>query len=219
MRQRLLPESTQRPRQTRALSMRYVRPRRRESRRSLPGRHVPHGFTLRQHGYRASVCDVPRRLGRRGGRPMRRAHEKLRARALLRRSVAPLRSAGEACGSEWATGCKPPLYCTGAPGVCRLPGNLGDSCDPTSMCASGLVCDTDKKVCSEITWAGPGEQCDGWLTLCRRGNCPHATPFDSHICPVVVAEGEACGTAGRDCDEGSVCFGGKCIATNAVDCH
>lgn len=136
----------------------------------------------------------------------------------LTRRCVPLRGLGEPCGSNWVTGCVPPLYCSDAPGVCAAPGKVGDPCEFAAQCSAGLACDYTTNRCSEVEWNPPGAPCDAGAHLCRTGECQTSTLGMANFCPFVVAEGQACEDQ-HVCDEGSVCFGGKCVGSNSVECR
>jgi hypothetical protein len=136
----------------------------------------------------------------------------------------PLADLGEPCGSQYVTGCKPPLFCTGAPGTCKAPGETGAACNGEGECASGLGCAFQQQRCTPITWVAPGDVCDD-VGLCLRGSCvpddhgPGGAPFPGH-CPLFPADGARCATTIPDsCEEPSTCFDGTCQPLHSIRCE
>jgi hypothetical protein len=134
------------------------------------------------------------------------------------RRCVPLRDVDETCGSKWVTGCKPPLYCTAVGGVCTAPHPVGEPCEYNSQCVPGAVCDFTTKHCANLVWGEPGAPCDGGSNGCRTGNCVTSPPGRTSFCPIVVGVGEGC-DIDHQCDEGSLCFDGKCVGNYAISCQ
>jgi hypothetical protein len=170
---------------------------------------------------------------------------------------APLAVGGAACGEgsrDYTGGCEPPAACVGLPGSRKCSsGAKGAFCLTDTECARGLGCVPGPCIgpsarvgcapsgtCQPVTWASPGEACDGFVRRCLRGGCP--TMFGqlpdgglaSGVCPQVVADEAPCSVAtlgaGPSCDVFAECFdptgpagranaAGKCVLQGAHACR
>ncbi len=130
---------------------------------------------------------------------------------------APLGDLGQPCGTQYPTGCKPPLLCSGAPGTCKAPGEIGAPCQSDIDCASALVCAYEEKRCRPITWVTPGGFCDD-VQRCLRGSCGADFPFPTQ-CPLMRPAGASCVPNQDTCEEASVCFEGTCRPLHSIRCE
>jgi hypothetical protein len=166
---------------------------------------------------------------------------------------AALGDAGAACGEGASPpgnpgGCAAPLACVGLQGMatCSL-GGAGAFCLRDVDCAAGLGCipgpcsPTIARIgcgasgtCGPVTWAAPGQPCDGYSTRCLVGDCgaPRLTPPrvgpDGGVmmltCPAVTADGQPCAA---QCDTLAECFAtdsdaggtGACVLPDGVVCR
>ena len=149
--------------------------------------------------------------------------------AAPRKECFPLGKLGERCMGSGAVGCVTPLRCVGTRQTCQAPAPEGGACTnsfATRECATGFGCDNG--VCKPITWAEPGEPCDGSSKLCRLATCPRPTfqGAPPSTCPSVIADGMPC-TAGDVCDGDSHCVNegtqgpvttGVCKSLSSVMC-
>ncbi len=151
--------------------------------------------------------------------------------------------AGETCHREAGRRrCGDGLYCAGEPGeqrcvpllgegsasnplnvcagglvcpdeICVPPAELGDDCETTEACGSGLTCHPVSGTC-----VGPvqlGEQCEfadeQWLQCAGEAFC------GDEGCEPRLPPGSACGSAGSDaCSFGSRCSRGVCFESDAL---
>ena len=169
-----------------------------------------------------------------------------------------LGDAGALCG-EGATppgdpgGCMAPLSCIGDPGMatCGL-GASGAFCLDDDDCAAGLGCVpgscggegvvvrigcSASGTCQPVTWASPGQGCDGYTTRCLVGSCGGSgfgvlvAPADGGpamgTCPTIAADGQPCNS---ECDVSAECFSptgkagmsgltGTCTLLDSVVCE
>ncbi|HSY23185.1 MAG TPA: hypothetical protein VK841_13755 [Polyangiaceae bacterium] len=152
-------------------------------------------------------------------------------------------------------GCAAPLSCVGVPGsaTCGLGADggfcLGDSdCSPGMGCIAGpcmsggvvrFGCSAEGGTCNPITWAAPGQACDGNWTRCLVGSCvgsgvglgapaslPDGGPATGR-CSEVASDGQPCNAA---CDVFAACFSptgqagdpglvGTCTLLDSVACN
>jgi hypothetical protein len=147
--------------------------------------------------------------------------------------VAPIASAGDACGGHVAD-CLEGLICDG--GICRAPGATGAPCEYDVACLDGLRCLSGS--CAPLATAGEPcdrrQECSDAAPRCTRGVCStedEETPFcevtlhlgvwvyhcpaglacvdEDSSCRVPVALGAACDPF-APCIEGARCDAGRC---------
>jgi hypothetical protein len=169
-----------------------------------------------------------------------------------------LGDAGTPCGEGASPpgnpgGCKAPLSCVGDPGMatCAL-GSIGAFCLSDYDCSPGLGCIpgpcapsgaivrfgcSESGTCQPVTWASPGQACDGYKTRCQVGSCggsgfgPIPPPVDggpaTSTCPMIAADGQPCSS---ECDVSAECFSpsgkagtsgliGTCTLLDSVVCR
>lgn len=134
--------------------------------------------------------------------------------------------------------CRGPNHCDGT-GKCAAPVKKNEPCAARSDCDFGLVCsgrcttaiglngtctggDCDKDLacnpkthlCAKVTYAAPGQPCDGVLGLCTRGVCTKGA------CLGIIPDGQACDptNAMAVCDAFAKCVDGTCLIPEPKKC-